>query len=96
MHVYRLSQDAVRKQRLQDLEKVVVAADERATAASDDEDEENLCIVCMTEKKNACLAHGTTSHQVTCLACGNRLKEANMGCPICKRPIEAVFENFNS
>lgn len=81
---------------------MVLAADESATAAADEEDEEDeedddtLCIVCMTEKKNACLVHGKTSHQVTCLACGNRLKKAKMGCPICKRRIDVVIENFTS
>lgn len=76
----------------------MVAADERAFAASDDDegDDDTLCIVCMTEKRNACLVHGKTSHQVTCLGCANRLKEANMGCPICKRRIDVVIENFTS
>lgn len=30
----------------------------------EEEDELTLCIVCMTEKRNACLVHGRTSHQV--------------------------------
>lgn len=30
----------------------------------EEEDELTLCIVCMTEKRNACLVHGKTSHQV--------------------------------
>ena len=30
----------------------------------EDEDEQTLCIVCMVEKRNACLVHGKTSHQV--------------------------------
>lgn len=90
-------QEALRQRRLQDL-KVVVAADLDATDGSSDDDEgdEILCIVCMTEKKNACLVHGKTSHQVTCLPCANRLKKANMGCPICKRRIDLVIENFTS
>eukprot|EP00752_Nemacystus_decipiens_P004042 g3701.t1 len=91
--------EAARKQRLQQLQDVVVAADEGTTAASveeEDDDDETLCIVCMTEQRNACLVHGRTSHQVTCLECANRLKEANMGCPICKRRIDVVIENFTS
>lgn len=32
--------------------------------AEEEEDDLSLCIVCMTEKRNACLVHGKTSHQV--------------------------------
>lgn len=96
--LFRLSQEAARKQCLQKLEEVVVAADERATTASDEDedDDETLCIMCMTDKRNACLVHGRTSHQVTCLGCANLLKKRNMGCPICKRRIDVVIENFTS
>lgn len=31
----------------------------------EDDDDQTLCIVCMTHKRNACLVHGKTSHQVT-------------------------------
>lgn len=39
-------------------------ASRAASDLDEDEDEQTLCIVCMTEKRNACLVHGRTSHQV--------------------------------
>ncbi|CAM9297862.1 unnamed protein product, partial [Hapterophycus canaliculatus] len=66
------------------------------SSCPESEDDETLCIVCMTEKRNACLVHGKTAHMIVCLPCGNRLKEANMGCPVCKRGIDAVIQSFTS
>lgn len=40
------------------------AATEKKEVLEEEEDELTLCIVCMTEKRNACLVHGKTSHQV--------------------------------
>ncbi len=92
------SQEAIRRRRLQEMEEVVAAEEGGVTSDEEDadEDDSSRCIVCMTNKRNACLVHGTTSHQVTCLPCANRLLEAKMGCPICKRRIDVVVENFTS
>lgn len=40
------------------------ATEKKEEVVEEEEDELTLCIVCMTEKRNACLVHGKTSHQV--------------------------------
>ncbi|CAM9482483.1 unnamed protein product [Scytosiphon promiscuus] len=95
--------EAIRQQRLQELEAVIAAEEKEvvdegdgSSSSSESENDDNLCIVCMTEKRNACLVHGKTAHTIVCLPCGNRLKKANMGCPVCKRRIDVVIQNFTS
>ncbi|CAB1113462.1 unnamed protein product [Ectocarpus sp. CCAP 1310/34] len=100
--------EAVRLQRLKELEELIAAEGEEDGHGSaegdsptkeeeeEEEDEASLCIVCMAEKRNACLVHGKTAHLVVCLPCGKRIKKANMGCPICQRRIDVVIESFTS
>ena len=52
------------------------------------------CIMCLKEPPNGCIIHGHTGHQVCCVGCAKRLKEARKPCPVCRKKIHRVIQNF--
>ncbi|XP_062512576.1 uncharacterized protein LOC134188420 [Corticium candelabrum] len=54
------------------------------------------CVVCMDKPRNAGIIHGDTSHVVCCVDCARKLKTELLPCPICRKPIEKVVQQFNS
>jgi len=54
----------------------------------------DLCSLCYTRPKNACLIHGRTSHQLCCYPCAKRLYKKKQGCPVCRRKIEKITKNI--
>lgn len=61
-----------------------------------DTEDANLCIVCMDHVRNAGIIHGNTSHVVCCWDCAQTLKESNQPCPICRKKIDLVVQQFIS
>lgn len=55
---------------------------------------ENLCTLCLSRPKDACLIHGRTSHQLCCYSCAKRLYKKRQGCPVCRRKIEKITKNI--
>jgi len=56
--------------------------------------QEDLCVICFTNKRSASLIHGSTGHQICCFGCGKKLKLQKKPCPICRRPIQKVIKNY--
>lgn len=54
----------------------------------------DLCVICLTQPRNASLVHGRTGHQVCCIECAERLKENKKRCPVCRKKIKLVVKNF--
>ena len=54
----------------------------------------DLCVICLTQPRNASLVHGRTGHQVCCIGCAEKLKENKKKCPVCRRKIKLVVKNF--
>ncbi|XP_068708654.1 E3 ubiquitin-protein ligase Mdm2-like isoform X1 [Montipora capricornis] len=54
----------------------------------------DLCVICLTQPRNASLVHGRTGHQVCCIGCAERLKENKKKCPVCRKKIKLVVKNF--
>ncbi len=52
--------------------------------------EDNECIICMDNPKNATLVHGDCGHTICCMDCARTLKK----CPVCRKTIEKVLRNF--
>jgi len=59
-----------------------------------EEDESNLCLVCQVEPRNATFVHQGTGHTVCCLPCANLVAKTKKGCPVCRRSIDVVIQNF--
>ena len=65
--------------------------------ADGQEEDEDLCLVCLTEPVSASLTHTTTptSHACVCLVCAYtllELKESDRKCPLCREPIATVVQ----
>jgi RNA polymerase subunit RPABC4/transcription elongation factor Spt4 len=58
------------------------------------EDESNLCVVCQSAARNATFVHQGTGHTVCCLACANLIHNTKHNCPVCRRKIDVVIQNF--
>ena len=54
----------------------------------------DVCVVCLTNPKEASLIHGNSAHQVCCYSCAKKLRKHCRPCPVCRRPIEKVVKNF--
>jgi membrane protease subunit (stomatin/prohibitin family) len=52
------------------------------------------CVICMDKPKNATLIHGDCGHSCCCLECARSLHANRGNCPICRREIEKVIQNF--
>ena len=52
------------------------------------------CVICMDNPKNATLIHGDCGHSCCCLECAKSLHANGGDCPICRRSIEKVIQNF--
>jgi hypothetical protein len=62
-----------------------------------DEDEgdggdDDTCIVCMDQKKEALIA--PCGHICTCVECGSMMKQRGQPCPICREPIAAIIRAY--
>jgi len=58
------------------------------------EDENNLCVVCQDVRRNATFVHQGTGHTVCCMACATLIQNTKHNCPVCRRKIDAVIQNF--
>ena len=56
------------------------------SAALNNRDEEK-CILCQKNPKNATVIHGMTGHTCCCLDCAKTLKEKSDPCPLCQREL---------
>ena len=54
----------------------------------------DLCVICLTQPRNASLVHGRTGHQVCCIGCAEKLKENKKKCPVCRKKIKLIVKNF--
>ena len=67
---------------------------EEEEAAKEEDKEEDLCIICMEQPKNASLIHGDSGHIICCIGCANRLKQSHVPCPVCRQDIQLVVKNY--
>ena len=72
------------------------AATNEETRSSEGTDNNDTCIICLEQPKNATLIHGDTGHCCCCWPCGQVLMRRRDPCPICRAPIERVIRQFNS
>jgi Zinc finger, C3HC4 type (RING finger) len=54
----------------------------------------SLCLICLSEPRNATMVHGETGHIVSCLLCARILKARGDACPVCRLPIDMVIQQF--
>lgn len=59
-------------------------------------DDNDLCMICFTSPKNACIIHGRLGHQICCYICGKNLWKKQGRCPVCRRKIEKIIKLFRS
>uniref|UniRef100_A0A7R9Z1H2 RING-type domain-containing protein n=1 Tax=Pseudictyota dubia TaxID=2749911 RepID=A0A7R9Z1H2_9STRA len=59
-----------------------------------DEQQQKLCLVCLSEERNATIVHGETGHIACCLTCARILKFRKMKCPVCRLKIDTVIQHF--
>jgi len=50
--------------------------------------------VCQVEPRNATFVHQGTGHTVCCLPCAKLVAQTKKGCPVCRRSIDVVIQNF--
>lgn len=50
-----------------------------------------LCIICLTNKKNAIFLHGNTAHQGACYYCAIK---CNNICPLCRQYVDKVVKVY--
>ena len=73
-----------------------VPAPAPAPAPAPSHPDDDLCIVCLTNPKNATLVHDDeTGHLCVCLTCGKSLKATGHRCPMCRKSIEAVIKTHH-
>ena len=53
-----------------------------------------MCVVCLTQPRNASFVHGETGHQVCCLSCADKWRATKKKCPVCREKIQMVIKNF--
>jgi len=72
----------------------ITTAPNPATTDTVDDDEGNLCLVCQVEPRNATFVHQGTGHTVCCLNCAKLVASTKKTCPVCRRNIDVVIQNF--
>ncbi|GMH38772.1 hypothetical protein BSKO_06656 [Bryopsis sp. KO-2023] len=57
--------------------------------------DEDLCVICLNQKREAGFFHGSSVHRCCCLECAKDLMESTQKkkCPICRQEIEHIVEN---
>lgn len=55
---------------------------------------DDLCLICLTEERNATIVHGETGHIACCLTCARLLKGRGDKCPVCRLPIDMIIQQF--
>jgi len=59
-----------------------------------EDDDGSLCLVCQTVPRNATFVHQGTGHTVCCLECAKLIERTKNVCPVCRRHIDTVIQNF--
>lgn len=54
----------------------------------------DVCLICLTDERNATIIHGETGHICCCLRCARILKQKGDRCPVCRLPIAMVIQHF--
>ena len=54
------------------------------------QDEENLCVICMSEKTNTAVL--PCRHMSMCMDCANALRNQTNKCPICRQRVESIVK----
>ena len=54
----------------------------------------DVCIICLSQPRNASFVHGHTGHQVCCIECADKMKATKKRCPVCRKKIQLVVKNF--
>ena len=95
-----------RAEEVEDVEDVIAWQDAEWEEEYEEEEEEevagasaqvlpqDLCVICLTEPRNASIIHGTTGHQICCIGCAEKLKNDKKRCPVCRKKIKMVIKNF--
>ena len=85
-------------ERLADGLKVVVERVEvvRERMRAEEREKDAVCIICMTNPKDATIIHGDSGHICCCISCAKDLYRLKHHCPICRQPIDAVIRQFAS
>ena len=53
-----------------------------------------ICLICLSNERDATIVHGGTGHIATCLGCARILKARGDNCPVCRLPIDTVIQQF--
>jgi hypothetical protein len=56
--------------------------------------QDDVCLICLTEERNATIIHGETGHICCCLHCARILKHNGDRCPVCRLSIDHVIQHF--
>lgn len=64
-----------------------------ATAGDDVSDEENMCIICLTNPRQIGFLHGSSVHRCVCKECAE-LVSTGGPCPLCRAPITAILNVY--
>jgi hypothetical protein len=62
---------------------------------SDDDKDDDLCLICMDQPKNASLIHGDSAHIICCIDCAKMIMKNKASCPVCRKDIQLVVKNYN-
>jgi len=54
----------------------------------------DVCLICLTELRNATIIHEETGHICCCLQCARILMHNGDRCPVCRLPIDKVIQHF--
>ena len=71
------------------LDKDKEAAEDGKVVAADDNDQEEECLVCLSEKKDTLIM--PCGHFCICSECGQGLIKAKQSCPICRQHIGSLI-----
>eukprot|EP00210_Caulerpa_lentillifera_P005927 g5666.t1 len=59
------------------------------------DDDENLCVICLSQPKTCGFVHGDSIHRCVCHDCAMTLQKKGDGtCPVCRQKIEHVITSF--
>lgn len=64
-----------------------------STITTDDtvaDNQEEACVICLTNKRSITLVHGDTGHFVVCKQCSLRIDK----CPVCRKHINSKIRSF--
>ena len=62
----------------------------QALVSADVADEDDMCIICLTNKRQIGFLHGSSVHRCVCKECAG-LVAIGGPCPLCRAPISAVL-----